>query len=144
MRVTTPFLTYFGGAFALTGFALAVVGVFSKAWLGAFFLFALFGCGGLALFLTGGTIQSLVDGIDIKKPHSHKQVIWREMSAVESGGGNLVFHLKTGGRVVAPGIEFWVGADKAKLLEAFSNALEEHQVAFKTSARAMFHSGDRR
>lgn len=141
--VTTPFLTWFGLALLSTSVVFAAFLLLRHEFLGAFFVACLFGASGAGLLLMGGRLTADATGIRIKKPLSDKTVLWDEIAGVRYGGGNLVFDLKSGGRVVAPSSEFWFGLDKAALVSGVRERLAERGITAASSARAVAHAGDR-
>jgi len=143
LSITTPFLTWFGGAMTLLGIVVGALAV-GSSWLGAFVSITMFGCGGLALLLMGGRVTGNEDGLEIARLHTRRFVHWRDVVGVERGGGNLVLMLSAGGRVVGPDTEFWVGSDKRALLALIGSKLAEAGIQPKVRVRAVFSAGDRR
>ena len=142
--MTTPFLTWFG-LLLLCGSIIGTIALlFNEAFLWAFFVACLFGAGGAALFLMGGRISSEVGGLRVNRPLSDKLVRWDEIATVSYGGGNLVFALKSGGRIVAPGPEFWVGVEKKSLAAILDTELAGRGIGAVASVRAIAQVGDRR
>ena len=141
--VTTPFLTWFGLLLLCSSIIGTIALLFNQAFLGAFFVGCLFGSGGAALYLMGGRISHEVEGLRVNRPLSDKLARWDEIAAVSYGGGNLVFALNSGGRIVAPGPEFWVGAEKTSLAAMLDTELAGRGIGAIASVRAIAQVGDR-
>jgi hypothetical protein len=142
LTVHTPFLAWFGGITTVGGVVLAIL-AFGGSWLGPFVCLTLFGGSGAALLFMAARVTATAEGIEVKRFISRKYVSWNEISSVEFGGGNLVFSLLSGGRLVSPGAEFWVGKDKPHFLLLLNTKLHERGIVPRAKVRAMFRSGDR-
>ena len=142
LSVTTPFLMWFGTISLVFGIVSAVL-TSGGSWVGPFVLLTLFGGCGAAMLLMSGRVSVDGDGITVQRLFSRKRAHWDEIVAVEYGGGNLLFLLAPGGRLVTPGVEFWVGSSKPEVLRLMTSKLQERGVDARVSVRAIFRAGDR-
>jgi hypothetical protein len=143
LTVSTPALRILGAVALACGLVGAIL-TFRGSLLAAFFCLALFGCSGGALLLMSGRITADDTGIAVARLLTSGRAEWIDVTGVEYGGGNLVFRLAPGKRVVLPGPEFWSGVGNAPLLQLINVKLIEHGVQMKTTFRAILQAGDRR
>ena len=142
LTVSTPILRMLG-AVALACGILGAILTISGSWLAAFFCLSLFGGSGAALLLMSGRITADDSGIAVVRLLSSGRADWNAITRVEYGGGNLVFRLASRKRVVLPGPEFWIGADKGQLQKLIETKLTERGLQMKATFRAMLQAGDR-
>ncbi len=143
LAVSTPALRVLGTV-ALACGIVGVILTFRESLLACFFCLMLFGGSGAALLLMAGRITADETGIEVVRLLSRGRAQWIDVTGVEYGGGNLVFRLAPGKRVVLPGPEFWFGVAKARLLKLIDAKLTERGVQLKATFRAILQAGDRR
>jgi|SRR5882672_523867 len=143
LTVTTPILAVVGSV-ALIGGLVAGWLAWNGSWLGPFVCVAMFGGCGAALLLMAARISGDDSRISVERLFSRHTANWAAISGFEVGGGNLVFRLDPGGRLVVPGFEFWSGRDKNSLILLIGAKLTERGVKVKGSVRAFISAGDRK
>lgn len=142
VAVSTPALRILGTVVFTCGI-VGVILTFRGSLLSAFFCLTLFGGSGAALLLMSGRITADETGISVERLFSGGCARWTDVTGVEYGGGNLVFRLGPGKRVILPGPEFWSGTGKASLLSLINAKLIERGVQMKATFRAILQAGDR-
>jgi hypothetical protein len=99
------------------------------------------GIGGLALLRMCGRISADEDGFEITRLWSDKRIRWQDIVAVSySRGGNWVFTVRDGGRMVIPSSGFWSGPDKLDLIDFIDGKLAAQDVRARASWKASWQS----
>jgi hypothetical protein len=140
LRVGTRKLIYWGA----TAFVLGVL-VASTAEFAPVKVFILLACaiGGFGLINMSGQISADSEGLEIRRLWSHKRICWRDVASLTYGGGNWVFSLRAGGRLVLPESWFWSGPQKPELLELIDSKMGEYSIPVRRSSRAWLQSNDK-
>jgi hypothetical protein len=136
--VSTPLLRNL----AISSWAIgALMGLFVEFAPAKVLFLAICGIAGLGLLRMYGRISADEDGLEITRLWSHKRIRWQDIVDVTfSRGGNSVFAVRDGGRMVIPTSGFWSGPEKLDLLDFIDDKLAAQDVTARESWKASWQS----